>query len=297
MVEKNKNRPVALVILVLTTILWGSTFIITKNIIQDVPKFYYLGIRFLLAIVPFLPFIYRYKNFNKKVITAGLLAGVIYYISIAVQTIGLETTTAGKGGFITGLNTVIVPFLALLMFKKPINKRIWIAVVLSVIGLAFLMLEGESGIIIGDIFVLICAIGFAFYIIYVDRDIKQVDIYLYLIVQLMVITLLSFITSVLFNESYDIFSADISFWIVMIYMGMIASGLTFLFQNWGQKQVGPSQTAIIFTLEPVFAVLFASVFLGSEVITIQGVIGSILIFVAIIISVIKPEEPKKKKEI
>ena len=73
-------------------------------------------------------------------------------------------------------------------------------------------------------------------------------------------------------------------------MGVIASGLTFLFQNWGQKQVGPSQTAIIFTLEPVFAVLFASVFIGSEIITLQGLIGGALIIIAIIITVIKNNE-------
>jgi drug/metabolite transporter (DMT)-like permease len=289
----SKNRIFALIILVLTTILWGSTFILTKNIIQDIPTFYYLGIRFLLALIPFLPFLYRYKKLNKKVLLAGLLAGVIYYVSIAVQTVGLESTTAGKGGFITGLNTVIVPFLALLIFKKPINKRIWIAVGLSITGLALLLLEGESGLIIGDIFVLFCAFGFAFYIIYVDRDVKQVDIYLYLIIQIAVVALLSFITSIVLNESYDIFSADLPFWIVLIYMGVIASGLTFLFQNWGQKQVSPSQTAIIFTLEPVFAVLFASVFIGDEIMTIQGLIGGILILIAIIITVLKNEEIKK----
>ena len=76
-------------------------------------------------------------------------------------------------------------------------------------------------------------------------------------------------------------------------MGMIASGLTFLFQNWGQKQVDPSQTAIIFTLEPVFAVLFASVFLGTELITLQGLIGMSLILIAIILTVVKNNEIKE----
>ncbi len=290
---ERKIRLFAIFILIFTTVLWGSTFIITKNIIEDVPKFYYLGIRFFLALIPFLPFLYRFRNFNKKVLFAGVLVGTIYYFSIAIQTVGLETTTAGKGGFITGLNTVIVPFIAWFMFKKPIGKRIWIAVALSITGMAFLLLEGESGIIIGDILVFFCAFGFAFYIIYVDRDVKVVDIYLYLIIQLTVITLLSFITSIMMNESFDLFSADLSFWVVLIYMGMIASGLTFLFQNWGQKQIGPAQTAIIFTLEPVFAVLFASVFIGTEIMNIQGIIGGILIFIAIFITVIKNDKSKE----
>jgi len=296
MVEKTqsathpKYRILAIIILIFTTVLWGSTFIITKNIIKELPPFFYLGIRFFLALLIFLPFLYRVKKFNKKVLLAGILAGSIYYFSIAIQTIGLETTTAGKGGFITGLNTVIVPFIAWLIFKKPIHKRIWIAVVLSIIGLALLLLEGESGIIVGDIFILFCAFGFAFYIIYVDRDVNKVDLYLYLIIQLFIITVLSFITSIVFGERYDLASMNSSFWIIFIYMGMVASGLTFLFQNWGQKIVGPAQTALIFTLEPVFAVLFASLLLGHEALSFQGIIGCGIIFIAILFTVTKVEE-------
>ncbi len=293
MVENNnftpssKNRLIAILLLIITTILWGSTFIISKNIIQNVPIFFYLGMRFLFALLIFTPYLVNVKKFNKRVIGFGLLTGVIYWISIVIQTFGLLTTTAGKGGFLTGLNTVMVPFLAWLFYKKAPNNRIWVAVGLSVFGMALLLLEGEGRLVIGDILVLCCAFGFALYIILVDKHVELVDIYLYLIVQLMVITLLCFGFSLLFIESYNPFTAGMDFWIVMIYMGCIASGLTFLFQNWGQKQLGPAQTAIIFTLEPVFALLFASFLIGDEIITVQGLIGCSLIFAAILITVIK----------
>jgi len=290
----SSTKSIAIFLLIFTTVLWGSSFIITKNIIKDFPVFLYLGIRFLFALLIFTPFLMKIRKMNRKVIWVGFLAGIIYFLSIAVQTIGLQTTTAGKGGFITGLNTVFVPFMAFLLFKKPLKARIWIAVGLSVLGMAFLFLESESGITIGDIFVLFCAFGFALYIVLVDRDVKYVDIYLYLIVQLIVITFLCFVVSLFLHESSNLTSVDISFWYILIYMGCIASGITFLTQNWGQKQVGPAQTAIIFTLEPVFAVLFG-VWIGNEYLSWQALIGFGLIFVAIFITVFKNEELMKKE--
>ncbi len=285
--QSSNNKKIAVALLILTTVLWGSTFILTRNIIKNVPIFFFLGFRFLFALLIFLPFLPRLKDANKKLILYGFLAGTVYFIAIAIQTIGLQTTTAGKAGFITGLNAIMVPFLAWKIYKKPANRSIWIALVLAVIGMALLMLEGESGVVIGDILILFCAFGFAIYIIMVDRDVKVVDIYLYLIVQLLVIVILCFTFSILLQESYDLSSANLNFWLIIIYMGCIASGLTFLFQNWGQKQVEPSQTAIIFTLEPVFAVLFASFLIGNETLTWQMLIGCGLIFIAILITVMK----------
>jgi drug/metabolite transporter (DMT)-like permease len=85
-------------------------------------------------------------------------------------------------------------------------------------------------------------------------------------------------------------SAKLDFWLIMLYMGFIVSTLTFFFQNWSQKYQDPSKTAIIFTLEPVFAVLFASFLIGSELLSLQSWIGCGLIFLAILITVLKSGE-------
>lgn len=281
---------IAIIFLILTTILWGSTFIITKNMIQEVPIFIYLGLRFLIALIGFAPFLYRLKEINKNIVVFGSFAGLIYFIAIVFQTYGLQTTSAGKAGFITGLASVMVPFIVWILYKKPLDKKIWFAVGLLIFGLALLMLEGESGIIIGDILVLICAFFCALFIIMNDKYVRIVDVYLYSIVQLLVITILCFSFSFLINEDYDLSSANISIWLIMIYMGLIVTTLTFFFQNWSQKHIEPSKTAIIFTLEPVFAVLFASWIIGREVLSWQGWLGCGLIFLAILITVIKSRE-------
>ncbi|MFX1395043.1 MAG: DMT family transporter [Promethearchaeota archaeon] len=288
--SSDSNRSsLAVILLILTTILWGSTFIITKNMIKEVPIFLFLGLRFLIALIGFTPFLLRLKHINKKIIIFGSIAGLIYFIGMVFQTYGLQTTSAGKAGFITGLNAVIVPFLTWFFFKKPINKRILIAVPLSVMGMALLMLDGENDVIIEDLLVLICAFFFALFIILNNKYVRLIDVYIYTIVQLIVITLLCFLFSILINESksYDLFSAHLDFWLIIFYMGLIVSTLTFFFQNWSQKYQDPSKTAIIFTLEPVFAVLFASFLIGREILSFQTWIGCGLIFLAIFITVLK----------
>jgi drug/metabolite transporter (DMT)-like permease len=227
----------------------------------------------------------------------GFITGILYFFAIAFQTVGLQTTSAGKAGFITGLNCVIVPFFAWFIFKnKTINKRIWIAVILSIVGMALLLLEGSEEVLIGDILVLICAIFCAIFIVFNDKYVQLIDIYLYTIIQLATLILFCFISSLVFNESYKGLNIGLNFWLVMFYIGFIATALTFIFQNWGQKYQGPNQTAIIFTLEPVFAVLFASFLIGNEILSWQVVIGCIIIFIAILITVIKNDDFKDEQK-
>ena len=205
--SNSTNRTIAIIFLILTTILWGSTFIITKNMTKTIPIFIYLGLRFLIALIGFVPFFYRLKEINKNIVLFGSFAGLLYFLAIVFQTYGLQTTSAGKAGFITGLSTIMVPFIVWILYKKPLDKKIWIAVFLSIIGMAFLMLEGERGIIIGDILVLICAFFCALFIIMNDKYVRIVDVYLYSIVQLLVITILCFLFSFLINEDYDLYGA------------------------------------------------------------------------------------------
>ncbi len=288
----SRRNIIAIFLLIITTVLWGTSFIITKNITENIPIFLYLGLRFLIAFLGFIPFFPHFKNLNKKIIIMGLITGTLYFFGMVFQTYGLQSTTAGKTGFITGLSTVIVPFIAWLGYKKPLNIRIWIAVMLSLIGMAFLLLEGESGFIIGDLLVLVCAFIFAFYIVLNDKYVRITDVYLYSIIQICVITLFSFVCSLLLGESYNSLSNPPTFWFVMIYMGIAVMTVTVLFQNWSQQYQEPTQTAIIFTLEPVFAVLFGFL-IGSEILTLFGWLGCGLILIAILTTVLKNTNNKE----
>ncbi|MFX1377681.1 MAG: DMT family transporter [Promethearchaeota archaeon] len=293
----HSKRVIAIFLLILTTVLWGTSFIITKNIIEGVPIFLYLGFRFLIAFFGFIPFFPRLKNLNKKILLMGCITGLLYFFGIVFQTYGLQLNdSAGKTGFITGLSTIIVPFIAWIGYKKRLHIRIWLAVIISVIGMALLLLEGESGLIIGDLLVLICAFFFAFYIILNDKYVRLVDLYLYSIIQVVVVFASCFLCSLILREPYDLFSFSLPFWLIMTYMGIVVMTLTILFQNWSQQYQGPTTTAIIFTLEPVFAALFGFL-IDNEILSIFGWIGSGLIFCAILIAVLKINKIKEKDKI
>ncbi|MFX0040086.1 MAG: DMT family transporter [Candidatus Heimdallarchaeota archaeon] len=298
MVQKNLNNIssnrnlIAIFLLIFTTVLWGTSFILTKIITEDIPIFLYLGIRFAIALVGFIPFVFHLKNVNKKTLLMSIITGMLYFLGVAIQTHGLQMTTAGKAGFITGLSAIIVPFIAWIGFKKLITKRIWIAVALSVIGIAFLFLEGESGIIFGDLIVLLSAFIWAFYIIYNDRYVKLVDIFSYSIIQISLVSCLSLLTSFIIQEPYELLSYPLTHWYILIYLGIGVMSLTILFQNWSQQYQGPATTAIIFTLEPVFAALFGFL-IGSEILSFFAWIGCGLIFCAILITVIKAKSNKE----
>jgi len=283
----NKNRIIANILLILTTLLWGTSFIITKNLTEDMPIFLYLGIRFSVSVVGFLPFLIHFKRISKKLIAFGVLTGLLYYFAIVFQTLGIQTTSAGKAAFITGLGTIMVPFITWFAFKKAPKKRIWLAVLISIVGMGLLLLEGASGIIIGDLLVLACAFLYAVFIVLNDKYVRILDVYLYSLVQLITVSFFSFIGSLFFNENYDLISTGLPFWLIILYMGLIVTSGTFFFQNWSQQHQNPSQTAIIFTLEPVFAVIFASFVFGNETMTIYGWIGCLLVFSAILIAVLK----------
>ena len=294
-VSVSKFRLIANLLLIITTILWGTSFIITKNLTQEVPIFLYLGIRFSIAILGFIPYLIRIKRLNKEILLFGALTGLLYYFAIVFQTLGIQTTAAGKAAFITGLSTIMVPFITWLGFRKAIKKRIWLAVVISISGMVLLLLEGESNIIIGDFLVLFCAVLYALFIVLNDKYVRIVDVYLYSIVQLIVISVLSFGGSFLLNETYDLTTVSLPFWLIFIYMGLAVTSGTFIFQNWSQQHQGPTQTAIIFTLEPVFAVIFASFVIGTETMTPYGWIGCLLVFSAILITVLKTTKEKKNE--
>ncbi|MFX0021858.1 MAG: DMT family transporter [Candidatus Hermodarchaeota archaeon] len=296
MIKSSSNRNIiAIFLLILTTVLWGTSFIITKNIIEGVPIFLYLGLRFLIAFFGFIPFFPRLKNLNKKILSMGCITGLLYFFGIVFQTYGLQLNdSAGKTGFITGLSTIIVPFLTWILYKRRLHLRIWFAVILSVTGMAFLLLEGVSGLIVGDLLVLVCAFFFAFYIILNDKYVRLVDVYLYSIIQVFVVSFLSFIFSLILREPYALTLYSPSLWITFIYMGIAVMTLTVLFQNWSQQYQGPTTTAIIFTLEPVFAALFGFL-IGDEILLLFAWIGCGLIFGAILITVLRGNDTEVKK--
>ena len=269
-----QSMKLALFLLIITTILWGTTFIVTKILTQSIPIFLYQGIRHAIAFAGFIPLFPRLRYINKRVLFVAILTGGSNFIMLTTQTIGLQTTSAGKAAFITAMYVVITPFLARLILKTRIKSINWISVSLAVIGLAVLILlnpdtmSSMGTISTGDILILICAVFSALQIVFTDKYVKSVDVLLLSMLQIVIIATCSLICAGITQESWNFSFITPDMWGAWIYMGICATTFPFFFQNWGQQYVESTRAAIIFTLEPVFATLFG-VLIGNEPISWQ----------------------------
>ena len=227
-----------------------------------------------------LPFVLlkREKLFDKS-FREILLPGFFLYLASAFQQAGLEYTTAGNAGFITGLYVVFVPFILLLVFKEKAKLQIWMAVVLATGGLYLLSVSDSFKVNPGDLLVLVSAVFWAAHVISIDFKVARIPVLKLAVGQFFVCGLLN-IFSTLILESHqwnEITSAAPA----ILYTAVFSIALGFTLQVLGQKFSRPSETAIILSLESVFAVLFGYLILN-EILAFRQIIGVFFMFSAML---------------
>ena len=275
----NQKR-LAQILLIFITIIWGATFIMVKDALNDAGPFAFGTIRFSLAgILTILILNKNILNLSKIELQAGLIAGFFLFGGYAFQNFGLLHTSASKSAFITSVSVLLVPVILYIFKIQKIKPKIWIAVLLATLGLYILLNPVGGDMNIGDILTFGCALCFAIHIIFQDYYIKKnVRVLHFFLIQACTVSILSCINSVLFEPVFAIWSPRLINAILIT--GIAGTFIAILIMIWAQKILNPSQTAIIFTLEPVFAALFAFVFAG-EILGIGGYIGGTLIVLAV----------------
>lgn len=261
---------------------WGATFIIVKTAVEDLPPFPFLAVRFALAFITLLPFLWTQRqHLNRSAIGKGMVIGVFLFLGYAAQTIGLQYTTASNAGFITGLNVVIVPmFVAYYQKKFPPNPIIFGAVC-ALIGLGLLSIGDNFAINSGDPIVLICAFCFAAHIFFVGRFAPEVNATVLTAFQILTVSVLSGLCTVIIPQPPMIFSDYV--WFGLILTALICTSLAFFLQSKMQQFTSASHTAIIFASEPVFSAIFAYLLAG-ELLSPRGYIGAALVLAGILIA-------------
>ena len=275
------NKIAAQLSLVFVTIIWGLTFVLVKQSLNDAPPFYFATLRFGLATILAITVVNR-KIFQikKNEFIGGIICGFFLFMGYSFQNFGLMNTTASKSAFITSVSVLLVPIILITFNLQQVKWRIWIAVIMATLGLYLLILPGEGELNLGDILTAGCALSFALHIIAQDIYIKkEVHLLHFFCVQLGFVTLISFINAIIFEPSAIIWSNRL-FAAIMI-TGVLATFFAFLLMIWAQKILNPSETAIIFSVEPVAAALFAMAF-GGEVLGLFGWLGGGLICLAVV---------------
>lgn len=287
MVSRRKQL-IADLLLLLVTLIWGSTFVMVKEAVAAYPVFPFLALRFALATVGLLLIGWRrLPSLGWRGWGAGALIGLFLFAGYAFQTLGLQHTTASKAGFITGLSVVIVPLLAALMLRKRPQPEAAVGVALAATGLALLSLNGSVSLGRGDLLVLACAVSFALHIVAVSAFAPGCDPIALTIVQVVTVTLASAVATLLSGQPWPAPSGPT--WFAATFTGILATALAFALQTAMQRFTTPTHTALIFAAEPVFAALFG-VLLAGDALTLRGVVGGLLILIGTVVSEIRWSE-------
>ena len=278
-------------ILLLTSAIWGFSFVAQRNGMEYVGPFTFNGIRFALGAASLLPFYYYLRRkkevsetkISDKVLKKGMFLGIVLFIAASLQQIGMIYTTAANGGFITSLYVVLVPFFLLLQ-KKKISKNVWIGAFIAVIGLYLLSVHGNLSINIGDSLVLISAVFWAIHVILIGRYASGADIVLLAIIQFTATAVFSLTVAFIIEDIFIHTVLDAA--VPIIYGGVFSVGIAYTLQIIAQKKVVAEQAAIILSFESAFAMLGGWLLL-SETLSVRSLIGAGFMLTGIIISQIR----------
>jgi drug/metabolite transporter (DMT)-like permease len=270
-----------LLLLVAVTAVWGVTFVQVKDAVAIYPLFAFLAVRFAIASCTLAPAAARrVRTLGLPGVRAGALAGALLGGGYALQTAGLERTSVSSTGFITGMYVVLTPLLALALFRTRIGTAGWSGVVLATIGLALLTgVHGSSPL--GDLLVLAGAAVYSFQIVLMERYAPRYDALAFTLVEM--VTAFAGLLAVAVAAGQLSLPRGWTVWGALLVTGVFASALAFLAQTWAQRRATATQTALAFSLEPVWAAFFGFTLAGDRL-GATGWLGCAVIMTGIVIA-------------
>jgi len=279
------NKPtefLADISLLFIALIWGSTFIIVKQSIENTPVFSFLFMRFALAgMLLILINAPKLKAIDKGVLADGVMLGMALFLAYAFQTFALTATSASITAFITGLFVVFVPVLSSVFLRKLPRQEAMVGVVFATIGLAFIALQGKFLVSFGEFLALVCAFFITIHIILTDKLSRRNDFGLLTLVQVNIVALFSLIFSLFLDPRVIPIQFNNQLIFSLIINSVFATFVAFVIQTSMQKYTTPTKAAIIFIMEPVSSAFF-SYWIGGELLTAKQYVGTSFILFAMV---------------
>jgi drug/metabolite transporter (DMT)-like permease len=257
--------------------IWGSAFVVQRLAAIEVGVFLFNGLRFLLAALALAPLAAtrvltgpKMPGLSRRSLPGVILVGLLMAAAAALQQAGLQYTTAGNAGFITGLYVVLIPIFLALFWRQRLRRTIWLAALLAVTGLYLLSTGGELRLNRGDLLELAGAVLWALHVIFTGRLVQRLDVLHFAVGQYLVCGLASLALGLVFEA--QALPALVEYSWAIAYAGLISVGLGYTLQAVGQRIAPPADAAIILSLEAVFAALAGWIFLG-ELLTPPQLLG------------------------
>ncbi|MBO9520309.1 MAG: DMT family transporter [Nocardioidaceae bacterium] len=266
------------------TACWGSTFFLIHDLLDRVPAIDFLAVRFTVASAAMLLIAPRaIARLSPDVRRKALVLGALYGGAQILQTIGLAHTAASVSGFVTGMYVVFTPLLAAAILRTRITALTWAAVLIALGGLAVLSLRGFS-VGYGEGLTLLAAVIYALHIVGLGAWSKPSDAIGMSILQCVTISAICLVAAAPGGIVLPEGGGD---WLAVVYMALFAGAAALLGQTWAQAHLPPTRSAIIMSMEPVFAALFA-VLLGGESVTARMLLGGGMVLAAMLIVELVP---------
>lgn len=272
------------------TAIWGSTFVVVKNALDDVSTLLFLAMRFTLATAVLFILFRSQLTVNpgrmRYTLTGGCLAGLCLVSAYWFQTFGLRFTTPSKSAFVTGLISVVVPILGSIVYRKAPQTTEVFGVAVATFGLALLTLPpGRLALGRGDALTLGCTILFAAHILVLGRWSAKSAFALLSVTQIGVTALVAWLLCGWAERPFVRWTPALVFAILVT--ALLATALAFTVQAWAQRHTTPTRAALIFALEPVSAAI-TSYFVAGETLTRRALTGAALILAGILLVELKP---------
>jgi drug/metabolite transporter (DMT)-like permease len=271
----------ALFVLIAVTAVWGVTFVQVKDAVALYPLFAFLALRFAIATLTLAPpGVRRLGSLGRPGWTAGALAGALLGAGYALQTAGLDRTSVSSTGFITGMYVVLTPLLALAFFRIRVERAAWIGVLLATGGLA-LLAGVHGGSVVGDLLVLAAAAVYSLQIVLMERYAPRFDAIAFTLVEMLAAFAGLLVTAVAVGQLSVPHGRTV--WGALLVTGVFASALAFLAQTWAQRRTTATQTALAFSLEPVWTAFFGFTLAGDRLGAV-GWLGCAVIMAGIVVA-------------
>ena len=275
-------------VLLLVTLIWGTRFPLLKGAVSSLSPSAVLATRFAVAALPFTLYL---RFLNLPLLRDGILLGLIIFSTLTLQTVALETTSANHAAFIASFNVILVPLLGQLLGRQVLLKT-FLAAAIAILGVGVMCWESEQ-IVVGDFLMLGNAFLYSIYILKLESITLRHPILPLTAIQLWVIAIVSLIWGAPdLVRQYESIGAN---WAVILYLGLFDTAATILLQVLAQKWVNAYETALMYTLEPIFAAVFSFLLLG-EKLGVRGIIGATFVLMAMIFGQTKSQDTEQDHE-
>ena len=275
------------------TAVWGSTFVLIKDVVARMPVADFLAVRFAIAAVAMLALFGRqvWRMSRVQLVRAALL-GVVYGVAQLLQTWGLALISPSVSGFVTGMYVVFTPILATVLLRQRVRAVVWLAVALATIGLGLLSLRGVS-VDLGVWLTLASAAMYALHVVCLGQWSRPGEAPGLSALQMVAIAVVCLLATA---PHGPLLPPDRNAWLAVLYMALIAGAGTMLVQTWAQSHLRATRAAIVMTTEPVFAAAFAVAF-GSDLLTWRMLVGGALVLAAMYLVELAPRHDAAMGEV